>query len=230
MTPSLVVHIAAGAVSLIAGYIALYSRKGERLHRRAGMAFFYAMLLMCSLGALIAIVRGAAPALNVTASVLTAYLVITSLTTLREPNAASPYVEPGLMVIAFITATTSLVFAYQALASPDGMRRGMPGFPFIMFGVVGMIAAVSDVRILRYGRAVGRSRIVRHLWRMTFALFVAAMSFFLGQAKVIPKPIRIPGLLALPVLAVLITLIYWLWKMRVRRAPPTFKKAAEVSA
>ena len=230
MTASLVVHIAAGTVSLIAGYTALYSRKGERLHRRAGMAFFYAMLVMCFFGGLVAVVRGAAPAMNVTASVMTAYLVVTALTTLREPNAVSRYLEPALMTVAFVTAATSLVFAFEALASPDGMRRGMRAFPFIMFGVVGMIGALSDVRILRYGRAEGRSRIVRHLWRMTFALFVAAMSFFLGQATVIPKPIRIPGLLALPVLAVLITLIYWLWKMRVRKAPPTFKKAAEVSA
>jgi hypothetical protein len=29
------------------------------------------------------------------------------------------------------------------------------------------------------------------LWRMSFALLIAAFSFFLGQAKVIPKPIRI---------------------------------------
>jgi hypothetical protein len=44
------------------------------------------------------------------------------------------------------------------------------------------------------------------------------MSFFLGQAKVIPKPIRIPALLALPVLAVLVTLFYWLWRVRIRRS------------
>jgi hypothetical protein len=46
---------------------------------------------------------------------------------------------------------------------------------------------------------------------MTFALFIAAMSFFFGQAKVIPQPLRIPALLALPILAVLVTLLYWLW-------------------
>jgi hypothetical protein len=34
---------------------------------------------------------------------------------------------------------------------------------------------------------------------------------------VIPKPIRIPALLAVPVLAVLVTLLYWLWRVRVRR-------------
>ena len=49
---------------------------------------------------------------------------------------------------------------------------------------------------------------------MSFALFIAALSFFIGQAKVIPEPIRIPGLLAVPVLAVLFTMFYWMWRVR----------------
>ena len=53
---------------------------------------------------------------------------------------------------------------------------------------------------------------------MCFALFIAALSFFIGQAQVIPKPIRIMPLLALPVLAVLLTMLYWLWRIRVRRS------------
>ncbi len=53
---------------------------------------------------------------------------------------------------------------------------------------------------------------------MTFALFIAALSFFIGQADVFPQPIRIPPLLALPVLAVLVTLLYWLWRVRIRQS------------
>ncbi|MEX2284854.1 MAG: hypothetical protein WEE89_20370 [Gemmatimonadota bacterium] len=53
---------------------------------------------------------------------------------------------------------------------------------------------------------------------MCFALFIAALSFFIGQAQVFPKPIRIPALLALPVLAVLVAMFYWLWRVRVRRS------------
>jgi hypothetical protein len=49
-------------------------------------------------------------------------------------------------------------------------------------------------------RLQGRHRVVRHLWRVCFAMFIAAASFFLGQAKVFPKPIRIIPLLAIPAL------------------------------
>jgi hypothetical protein len=52
---------------------------------------------------------------------------------------------------------------------------------------------------------------------MSFALLIAAMSFFFGQSQVIPEALRSPGLLALPVLAVLVTMLYWLWQIRVRQ-------------
>ena len=47
---------------------------------------------------------------------------------------------------------------------------------------------------------------------------IAALSFFIGQAKVFPEPIRIRPLLALPVLVVLVTMFYWLWRVRIRRS------------
>jgi heme/copper-type cytochrome/quinol oxidase subunit 4 len=78
------------------------------------------------------------------------------------------------------------------------------------------------MRILRSGNLRGSRRLVRHLWRMCFALFIATASFFLGQAKVFPQPIRIPALLALPVVAVLVTMLYWLWRVRTRRALRSF--------
>src|SRR5688500_16946583 len=89
-----------------------------------------------------------------------------------------------------------------------------------MFAGVGLLASVLDLRMIRAGglpNLRGATRIARHLWRMCFALFIAALSFFIGQAQVFPKPIRIRPLLALPVLLVLVTMFYWLWRVRIRR-------------
>src|SRR5688572_14274691 len=47
----------------------------------------------------------------------------------------------------------------------------------------------------------GSRRVARHLWRMCFALFVATGSFFLGQMKFIPEPVRIVPLLLVLALA-----------------------------
>lgn len=217
MQTTLFIHILAGALALIAGYVALYAAKGGRLHRKSGMLFVYTMLVMAGGGVIIAAVRGVWAVLNVPAGLLTATLVITGLTTVRSLGPATRWVELGAMLVALGVGLFSLWLGIDAIAQ-GGKRNGMPAFPFLMFGVVGMLAVIGDVRMLRNGRLQGARRLARHLWRMSFALFIAAMSFFIGQAKVIPEPLRIRPLLALPVVAVLLTMFYWLWRVRAKRA------------
>lgn len=216
MDAALVVHILAGSLGLVAGFVALYSTKGATLHRRAGMVFVYVMLAMTGTGGLIAIVRGAAPGINVPAAVLTAYLVVTGLATVRPPARWARTLNVGAMAVGLGVGFVSLTFGLEAVAN-GGTRDDMPAFPFFLFGVVGVLGSVLDLRVIRGGPPVGRARLARHLWRMCFALFIATMSFFLGQADQIPEVLRIPALLALPVIAVPVTMFYWLWRVRRRR-------------
>lgn len=223
MRATLLIHIAAGTVGLLSGYVALYSTKGATLHRRSGMAFFYAMLVMALFGIVVAAGRGVAPALNIPAALLTMYLVVTGTTTVRPSRAGGRRLDVSAMLFACAVVLADLLFLGRSIAT-GGTRADLPAFPFIMFAVVGSLAVRGDLRVIRNGPLQGPRRLARHLWRMCFALFIAAMSFFLGQAKVIPKPIRIPPLLAFPVLAVLVTMIYWMRRVRARRP------AAEVIA
>lgn len=222
MSAIYLIHILAGGLGLVAGFTALAVAKGASLHRRGGMLFVYAMLVTAVGGSGIALLRGVAPAINVPAALLTAYLVITALTTVRPIRILGTLsAAGGLMLLALAVGLTSLWFGIEAIGSPDGTGRdGMPAFPFLMFGVVGTLAAAGDFRVIRSAPLLGARRLARHLWRMSFALFVAALSFFIGQARVFPEPIRIRPLLALPVLLVLVTMFYWLWRVRVRRSLP----------
>ena len=217
MRMTYVIHIVAGCLVVLAGYIALYATKGATLHRRSGMIFVYAMLTTAVGGMAIAAVRGVAPAINIPAGMLTSYLVITSLTTLRPPAVGSRWLDLGGLLVALTICLTSLTFGFEAVAN-GGTRKGMPAFPFFMFGVAALFAIVGDVRMIRSGALRGAARLARHLWRMCFALFIGAISFFIGQAEVFPEPIRIRPLLALPVLAVLVTMFYWLWRLRIKRS------------
>lgn len=83
MPMTYVVHIVAGSLGLISGFVALYVTKGATVHRRAGVAFVCAMLTMSLAGVTIAAVRGVAPDLNIPAGLITACLVSTGLTTVR---------------------------------------------------------------------------------------------------------------------------------------------------
>jgi uncharacterized membrane protein len=209
------VHILAGSLGLLFGYVALYATKGGTRHRTSGRLFVYAMLTMAAFGGMIALVRDIAPAINIPAALLTSYLAITALTTVRPPAAGGRWLDVAAMLVALAVGVTMLTFGFEALAN-DGKRNGMPAFPFFMFGVVGTLGSVGDVRMIRSGALRGARRLARHLWRMCFALFIAALSFSVQLAKMIPTPARIPALLALPMLAVLVTMAYWLWRVRVK--------------
>jgi hypothetical protein len=208
------IHIAAGSVGLLAGHVALYATKGAPVHRRAGTVFVYAMLAMCVAGALIAVARGVAPAVNVPAAAITAYMILTALAAVREPGPHFRRWHQLALAVALAIVAGEGWLAYSTLAW-GAQERGYL-FPFFMFGIVAAFGAAGDVQVLRHGPPRGSARIARHLWRMTFALFVAALSFFIGQAQVFPRPIRVMPLLAMPVLAVLVTMFYWLWRVRVR--------------
>jgi uncharacterized membrane protein len=209
------VHITAGALGIIAGFLALYAVKGAPLHRKSGMVFVYAMITMTMTGGVIAALgNGDGVAIG---AVLTAYFVITSLATVRPIDGWSRRLDIGLMVVALAIGVTSLTWGFETVASSSGRREGLPPFPFFMTGIVGLVAAIGDARMIKSGPLRGASRLSRHLWRMCWALWVASGSFFLGQMKVMPKPMRIVPLLAIPAVFPLLMLVYWLWRARGRR-------------
>jgi hypothetical protein len=223
MRVDLAVHIVAGGLALASGFAALAAAKGAGVHRRSGMLFVYAMLVMALVGAGIAAARNVAAAGNVPIGLLTSYLVVTGLTAVRPPgsDAGARRLDRALLLVALALGATLVAFGVVAAMGFRRVVAGFPAAPFFVFGAVALLAAAGDARMIRGGgtRALrGAPRLVRHLWRMSFALLIAAFSFFLGQAKVIPKPVRIIPLLMVPPLVVLATMLWWLWRVRFRRA------------
>lgn len=205
------VHVVAGTIAILCGLTALYVRKGGPVHRRSGTVFAGAMLVMALTGAVIAVGRPGA-AMNVPAGLVTAYLVTTALATVRPRSDGVRRLDRAAMIAAFVLGAGSL-----AAAAAQG-ARGNAGFafPLLMFAGVALGAGAGDLRMIRADGLQGSDRLRRHLWRMCTALFIATGSFFLGPVRRIPEPLRIPALRLIP-LIVLVTMAFWLWRLRRRR-------------
>jgi uncharacterized membrane protein len=206
------VHILAGGLGLISGGVALSVAKGAPLHRKSGTLFVSVMLTMAVTGMSISAVEGVAPAINVPASVLVTYLVITSLTTVRPAAAASRWLDRAAMLLALGIGVGCLALAVGAIVS--GGREAGLAYPLVMFGVVALLASSGDRRMIRGVR--GAARLKRHLGRMCFALFIAPIAFYLGRTRV-PEVLRIPALLAGGVLLPIVAMSYRFWRLRARR-------------
>jgi hypothetical protein len=213
---ALIFHAGAGTIGLITGFIALAVAKGGRTHRLMGRIFVYAMIAMGFMAASIAAYEGKAS--MVIGGLFTAYLIFTAMTTVRPVPDEPRGLGVGLGVLALAFGAAEVIMGVGAAGSPTGMKDGVP-FPMYFFmGSIALLAGAGDLRMIRAGGVRGAQRIARHLWRMCFGLFIASGSFFLGQMRFFPAPLRIPALLAVPALLPLVALLYWLWRVRFRRS------------
>lgn len=206
----LYLHIGAGSVGLLSGAAAMVFRKGSRLHRLAGNVFVVAMLIMSGIGATVAPFLPTPERASVVAGVLTFYLVLSSWAAVKRKPAQIGAFELGLLLTALAVVAAAAYFIWLAGQSPNGQLDGQPGAAFVLFLVIGSLAALGDLRLLLRRGASGAMRLARHLWRMTVALFIAANSLFLGQQQVFPKALQGTVWLMLPALLILGLLLYWL--------------------
>jgi hypothetical protein len=196
-----VVHITGGGLAIASGFVALFARKGALLHRTAGNVFFVAMLAMSGAAAYLAVSK-----LEHLMGLLTFYFVTTAwATVIRKEGTIGGFETAALLVAAWVAASF-LATGLGLVAVKDKYPAQM----YVIFGSLATLASLMDASVLLRGGLSGAQRIARHLWRMTFAMFVATGSYFLGQPKFVPAILRETQLNFVPVVVVAVLLVYWL--------------------
>ena len=226
------IHIVAGGLAILLGAVALSVKKGGTLHRRSGMLFVCAMVVMAVTASLLEFLKGPA-ASDAVAAVLAIYFVGTALTTVRPASRWTRVIDVAALTVAVGLAVLMIVGGVKGVSSPGLSTGGVPfrtiGFMSFFLAAALLLSAAGDLRIMRSGRLRGGPRLARHLWRMCFALFIAAGSFFSIRervATILPEPFTTGPMLALPILLLFGAMFYWLWRVRGRRMLPGIRARA----
>lgn len=207
-------HIGGGTLGMAAGSVAMLTKKGARPHRIAGTAFFAGMLGMTGVGATVSPFLTDGQWVNTVAGWFTLYLVVSAwMTVKRRPGQTGRFEKALLLVPLGVAATAAGLF----LATMGTKQSGAYSPAYVM-GMVSVLAAACDVRMLAKGGLAGWPRMARHLWRMSLALAIALGSFFLGQQKFLPEAVRGQVWLAAPMLATLALMTFWLMRPPVLKA------------
>jgi hypothetical protein len=98
--------------------------------------------------------------------------------------------------------------------SPIGRVDSLPAPIHYVYGAIAALAAWFDLAFIRRGRLTGAQRLGRHVWRISTALLIAALSFFLGQQDEFPKWMQGSPVFLLPGLTVLAVMVFWLVRLR----------------
>ena len=194
--------------------MAVAVRKGGEWHRRSGMVFVYTMTLTGMTAVGIATYEGKPGNL---AGAVMAYFVITAYLTVRPLAGIGRWVNVSFMFLAAIFSIGGFITGFTALDMPGNQLDGAPAGMLFFLATINGLAAIGDARMIRAGGIQGSRRVARHLWRMCFGLFIASGSFFIGQMKFIPEPIRNVPLLIIIGVSPLLVLLYWMWRVRLRQ-------------
>jgi hypothetical protein len=89
----------------------------------------------------------------------------------------------------------------------------------LVFASVALLGMAMDLRVLWRGPLRGVPRLIRHVWRMSLAMWIATASFFLGQPRFLPEPLQPIMWRLVPVGLVAAVLGWWLLRLALRRMP-----------
>jgi uncharacterized membrane protein len=215
-SPLLLVHICAATVGLLSGFLTMVLRKGSGLHKAAGNIFFVAMLLMSSSAVYIATFLHPIR-INVVVGLLTVYLVSTGWWAARRKDGPTGMFDAGALLFVAMVGILGVASGFEAANSAIGMLDGIPAALYFVFGIIGLLHAAGDVRMLVRRSLSGGQRIARHLWRMSFALLIATISLYPGQAKLFPMWFRETRLMFVPHVLLLGAIAFGLVRVRTPR-------------
>jgi len=215
-SPLLFFHIIAGTLGMLSGFVAVFLLKGSRRHGIAGNVFVIAMLVLSASGVFLAVMKSQPG--NILGGTLTFYLVATAWMTARRRDG-----EPGIfdwcaLLVVLGVAVCQITFGLEAAFSATGLKYDYPPWPYFFLGTVAVLAVTGDVRMLARKGISGTPRIARHLWRMCFALFIAASSIFLARQQLFPAFMRKTGALVFLSFLPIGLMIFWLIRVRFTNA------------
>ncbi|MBQ4848305.1 DUF2306 domain-containing protein [Pseudoalteromonas sp. MMG005] len=224
MSPMMLIHIITGSIAVLSGVAALALKKGKKPHRNAGKIFVVSMTLMALTGGYIAYIKPMM--ITLIAGLFTLHLVLSAFLIVKSPPHA---IKPLDYMLPFASAglcVASAYFGYNALTSPIGHVDGFSHEPYFFFALLSLVALIGDIKLVINKGISNTQRMTRHIWRMSFALYIAIGSFFGQGAQALPDMITQTFLMHIPESLILLIMCFWLGKtwLNSRKSRPVFNQ------
>jgi hypothetical protein len=212
-------HVLLGSLAVIAGAIALMIRKGTPAHIRAGRLFVVTMGLSSAIGAALGLMNTQEYYITFHAGLLGVILISTSWLAAWAQPFTFGTTSLALAVLNLINTASLVAIGFYATSLPGSVFLAFHASDYFFLGGMSALVLIGDISFLWRKKLSDKHRIARHLWRMCFGFFIAAGSAFTGPgAAIFPEVIRNSGLLSLPELLILLTMLFWLARTLLQRS------------
>lgn len=176
-------HLVVETLAVVGGFSAMLLPKGRTLHKFAGKTFFFTMLALCFSGIYLTFSRSLQ--LTFFLAIFSLYLLLTGWYAMaRKGSSVTLFDKIGFYIISAISIAT-LILATLGWILNGHYPPNEPSYPsYLIFVVFSAFLAYWDYQLLIAKALVGSKRLIRHLWRLHFALFITTTIFSGDQQKV----------------------------------------------
>lgn len=199
------IHATLGSIALLAGFIAIITKKGSNFHKKSGLIFYYTMLTTALSALVIAVLPKHESPFLFTIGIFSSYFIITGNRALRfkKPN-------PSLLVDKIIS--TCMIFTGIFMIFYPLISTGKMNIILTIFGVIGAIFAFRDLLLFKNTKKLRKNWLKFHIGKMLGG-YIAAVTAFIVVNQFIPGIAGwfIPGIFG----SVYIT--YWFWKLKKKK-------------
>ncbi len=178
----LILHIATGCTALLVGLIPMFSKKGSRLHNRAGLIYVYCMITVAITALLLCVLQpfGMMRLFLTGIAIFSFYLSMTGWRATKQKKSAPTAFDKGLTFITLAVSLLMIGFGVYLM-----VLNGASFFPilFSFFGFLTLVFARRDVQLMN--RPTEKMHwFFQHFTRMGgsyIATFTAALVTNLGR-------------------------------------------------
>lgn len=169
----LYLHIAAGFTALIIGLVAMFAPKGQTLHNKSGLIYFWAMVVVAITSTIISLRSTPINLFLLVTGIFSFYLIFTGYRSTIIKNKAPQLVDKFVTAVMLCTTLAMISLAAYDWFNGTGRLTIILG----IFGSIGGVLAIADLLLYRNGLDHPREWLLRHLGRMLGAYLATFTAF-----------------------------------------------------
>ena len=164
------IHAFFGGVALLSGLVSMVAKKGNKAHKKAGLLFFYAMMLSGIIAMFVAISPNHNSPFLFSIGIFSLYFVFTGKRALRFKR------KNNSLKIDKLISTTMLITGFCMILVPIIFTKSI-NIILIVFGVVGMVFSIKDLIQFKNPNKLKKGWLKFHLGKMIGAYISATTAF-----------------------------------------------------